>query len=159
ARVEKEKFTMKRQLACISPALVGLALLWPARLQAFCGFYVARADSTLYNSASQVVVVRDEDKTVLTMVNNYKGDPQEFALVVPVPVVLEREMVRVIDPQVVTHLDAYSAPRLVEYFDPDPCVPQPRDRALLGAGAGAVVSEMAARRKGESALGVTVEAE
>ncbi|HEV8717367.1 MAG TPA: DUF2330 domain-containing protein, partial [Candidatus Binatia bacterium] len=112
------------------------------------------------NSASQVVVVRDEDKTVLTMVNNYKGDPKEFALVVPVPVILEREMVRVIDPQVVTHLDAYSAPRLVEYFDPDPCLLQPKGGVLMGGavGAGAARPQVASR-KGESALGVTVEAE
>jgi hypothetical protein len=106
-----------------------------------------------------VVVVRDEDKTVLTMVNNYKGDPQEFALVVPVPVVLEREMVRVIDPKVITHLDAYSAPRLVEYFDPDPCVPpiaQPMSGVFLGAGAARMAKSAKAR---EQALGVTVEAE
>jgi hypothetical protein len=37
-------------------------------------------------------------------------------------------MVRVIDPKVVRHLDAYSAPRLVEYFDPDPCEPMPTAR-------------------------------
>jgi len=96
--IEKEEFAMKRQLVRVMLLLVSVAALWPTYGHAFCGFYVARADSTLYNSASQVVVVREEDKTVLTMVNNYKGDPKEFALVVPVPVVLEREMVRVIDP-------------------------------------------------------------
>ncbi|MGH7962846.1 MAG: DUF2330 domain-containing protein, partial [Candidatus Binatia bacterium] len=143
----------------IFPALFAVAILWPANGYSFCGFYVARADANLYNSASQVVVVRDEDKTVLTMVNNYKGNPQEFALVVPVPVVLERELVRVIDPKVVEHLDAYTAPRLVEYFDPDPCLqifPLAKGTGVLtgeavGASGGAMI--------GRSALGVTVEAE
>ncbi len=158
-KVEKEKFAMKRQLARVMLLLVSLVALWPTNGHAFCGFYVARADAKLYNSASQVVVVRDEDKTVLTMVNNYKGDLQEFALVVPVPVVLEREMVRVIDPQVITHLDAYSAPRLVEYFDPDPCQPRPipmeaQGRTLSGAAAGSL-----AQRREATSLGVTVEAE
>jgi hypothetical protein len=120
-KLKKEEFAMKRSLARVSLIVISLALFRPTVGHAFCGFYVARADAKLYNSASQVVVVRDEDKTVLTMVNNYKGDPKEFALVVPVPVILEREMVRVIDPGAISHLDAYSAPRLVEYFDPDPC--------------------------------------
>ena len=33
--------------------------------QAFCGFYVARADTSLFNSASQVVLVRDDNRTVV----------------------------------------------------------------------------------------------
>ena len=39
----------------------------------FCGFYVAKADTKLFNKASQVVIVRDEDKTVMTMANDFKG--------------------------------------------------------------------------------------
>lgn len=59
------------------------------------------------------------------MVNDYRGDPQEFALVVPVPTFLQREQIHVGDRAVIDHLDAYSAPRLVEYFDDDPCRPRP----------------------------------
>ena len=33
----------------------------------FCGFYVAKADTQLFNKASQVALVRHADKTVLTM--------------------------------------------------------------------------------------------
>ena len=61
--------------------------------------------------------------TVLTMVNDYDGDPKEFALVVPVPTFLEREQIHVTEKKVIDHLDAYTSPRLVEYFDPDPCIP------------------------------------
>src|SRR5215471_10344446 len=88
---------------------------------AFCGFYVAKADTKLFNQASQVVLVRNEDKTVLTMANDFRGDLKEFAIVVPVPTVLEKEQIHVGDRATLQHLDAYSAPRLVEYFDPDPC--------------------------------------
>src|SRR5947208_17014138 len=88
---------------------------------AFCGFYVSKADTTLFNKASQVVLVRHQDKTVLTMANDYQGDPKEFAIVIPVPTFLEREQIHVGDKALIDHLDAYSAPRLVEYFDPDPC--------------------------------------
>jgi len=110
---------MKR-LVVTAGLLAAFAWCGPA-LFAFCGFYVAKADTKLFNKASQVVLVRMDDKTVLTMANDFKGDPKEFAIVVPVPSVLEKGQIHVGDKALVDHLDAYSAPRLVEYFDPDPC--------------------------------------
>src|SRR3954464_8328466 len=98
-------------LAC---AAIGLL---PVSAPAFCGFYVAKADTKLFNKASQVVLVRDGDRTVLTMANDFQGDPKEFAVVIPVPTFLERGQIHVSDKAVIDHLDAYSAPRLVEYFD------------------------------------------
>jgi hypothetical protein len=88
---------------------------------AFCGLYVASGGAKLFNHRSQVALVRDGDRTVLTMASDYEGDPQQFALVVPVPVVLKRGQIHVGDSSLVASLDAYSAPRLVEYDDPDPC--------------------------------------
>src|SRR5262249_13791880 len=35
------------------------------RAEAFCGFYVSRADGKLFNKASHVVLVRDGDRTVI----------------------------------------------------------------------------------------------
>src|ERR1700736_6837835 len=87
----------------------------------FCGFYVAKADTKLFNKASQVVLVRDGDRTVMTMANDFKGDLKEFAVVIPVPTFLKREQIHVGDKALIEHLDAYSAPRLVEYFDENPC--------------------------------------
>src|SRR5437868_13254218 len=90
-------------------------------LWGFCGFYVAKADTKLFNKASQVVLVRQGDRTVLTMANDFKGDPKEFAVVIPVPTVLQKEQIHIGEKALLDHLDAYSAPRLVEYFDEDPC--------------------------------------
>ncbi len=123
---------------------------------AFCGFYVAKADSKLFNKASQVVLVRDEDKTVLTMANDYQGELDEFAVVVPVPTALEKGQIHVGDKALIEHLDAYSAPRLVEYFDPDPCVvAMPMSAAAIGGVARDAVTKATAR---ENALGITIEA-
>lgn len=90
---------------------------------AFCGFYVAKADAKLYNQASQVAIARDGNRTILTMANDYQGQPQDFALVVPVPTLLKKEQVRIGDPKIMQRLDSFSAPRLVEYFDQNPCEP------------------------------------
>ncbi len=95
---------------------------------AFCGFYVAKADSKLYNQASQVAIARSGDRTVLTMANDYQGEVKDFAMVVPVPTVITDKDVRVAELKIMERLDAFSAPRLVEYFDPDPCA-QPRFEA------------------------------
>ena len=123
----------------------------------FCGFYVAKADSKLFNKASQVVLVRQDDRTVLTMANDFRGDPTEFAIVVPVPTVLEREQIHVGDRAVLQHLDAYSAPRLVEYYDSDPCaVVMPRAQSFLRA---APSPTLASRDQAAAGLGVTIEAQ
>ena len=123
----------------------------------FCGFYVAKADTKLFNKASQVVLVRDDDKTVLTMSNDFRGDPKEFAVVVPVPTVLEKSQIHVGARALVDHLDAYSAPRLVEYFDSDPCLrPLPMSAPMAMSGVTGGVSNAAQRAKG---LGVTIEAQ
>ncbi len=128
----------------------------PAGLsQAFCGFYVAKADAKLFNEASQVVLVRDGDRTVITIASDYRGEPSEFAMVIPVPTFIERSQIHVADPEVVAHLDAYSAPRLVEYHDPDPCAPQ-YGVDWFAMATRAQPSPMTSERN--RALGVTVEA-
>ena len=125
--------------------------------QAFCGFYVARADTNLYNEASQVVLVRDGNRTVLTMANDFKGDVEDFAVVIPVPTFIEREQINVGDKAVIDHLDAYTSPRLVEYFDPDPCQ-RIEERMRMSADSGLPASALKAGAERELSLGVTIEA-
>jgi hypothetical protein len=52
--------------------------------------------------------------------------------VVPVPVVLGEGVVRVADMAALDHLDAYTAPRLAEYNDPNPCRIARRRDAVRG---------------------------
>ncbi len=138
--------------------LLAFALTFAPRAHAFCGFFVGKADAQLFNKSSQVALVRDGDRTVLTMSNDYQGPLSEFALVVPVPSVLTREQIHIGDRKLLERLDAYSSPRLVEYTDPDPC----EVRAVAG------LFELSARpmaarsadavREHAKAMGVTIEA-
>ena len=107
---------MKHKLLIIG----GIMILSPL-LYSFCGFYVSKADGTLKNKTSQVILVRDGNRTVITMYNDYKGDTRDFAMVVPVPVVLKKEDIHVVDQSIFQRLNDYSAPRLVEYWDQNPC--------------------------------------
>jgi len=131
----------------------------PGRAQAFCGFFVAGSDAKLTNNASQVVLMRKGNRTVMTMSNSYQGPPENFAMVVPVPVVLHKEDVKTLPADVFDRVDSLSAPRLVEYWEQDPCAPQAeRTMSLQGIGRGAGGSGKMGTHAGKD-LGVTIEAQ
>jgi hypothetical protein len=149
---------MLRKTAVFVTAL-GLVLGASARADAFCGFYVAKADTSLFNKASQVVLVRDGDRTVITMANDFRGNPREFAMVIPVPTAITREQIHVAESALVTHLDAYTAPRLVEYFDPDPCAMYDRLRSMEMSASAPAAAGAARQDVRAKSLGVTIEAQ
>ena len=124
---------------------------------AFCGFYVGKADSTLFNEASQVIVVRNENRTIISMQNDYKGDLKEFAIVVPVPQILQRGQINVGDRRIFDRIDAYSAPRLAEYYDGNPC--ERRKMMEMARSSAGQLAAPAAAARADKALGVTVEAQ
>ena len=109
---------MKKSILLLAFAM---AFVLPNQILAFCGFYVAGAGSELFNESSQIILVRDGDHTVVTMKNDYHGNMKEFAMVVPVPVLLKQSDIKVIDAGIFSTIDAYSSPRLVEYRDDNPC--------------------------------------
>lgn len=147
---------MTRSLVLTLTFLTGL-LIWSGSASAFCGFYVAKAETKLFNKASEVAIVRHDDKTVITMANDFKGDVKEFAMVVPVPAVLEKEQIHIGDAAVLKHLADYSAPRLVEYFDQNPCMRYDKMEQKSGALRNMAPASEASRAR-DQALGVTIEA-
>lgn len=104
------------------PLLLALIVaVAPQAALAFCGFYVGGAGKDLYNHATQVVLMRDGNRTVLSMQNDYEGPTEDFALVVPVPVVPKKADVKTLPRDVFDRVDQLAAPRLVEYWEQDPC--------------------------------------
>jgi hypothetical protein len=77
------------------------------------------------------------------MQNNYQGPPDRFAMMVPVPIVLQKENVKTLPREVFDRVDQLAAPRLVEYWEQE-VTRQPRPtahcsslrRARAGAGTG-----------------------
>ncbi len=151
----------KRTLpALAATVLATLAILAPpSEAQAFCGFYVSGADQKMFNNATMVVMMREGTKTVLSMRNNYEGPPEDFAMIVPVPQVLEEENVKVLQDSIFKKVDKLASPRLVEYWEQDPCnqIGYAQGFGGLGSiGVGRGGGGMASRSSG---LGVKVEAE
>jgi hypothetical protein len=100
---------------------------------AFCGFYVSGSDAKMYNDATNVVLMREGTRTVLSMQNDYKGPLEDFAMVIPVPVVLKPTDVKVVPKAVFDRIDSLGSPRLVEYWEQDPC-PEPYSGENAGYG-------------------------
>lgn len=101
-------------------ATILLCISMTVPVQAFCGLFVARASNTLENTASQVVIAHSGNRSILMMANDFQGDVQEFARIVPVPVVPSREQVSIGDGALMEKINAFTAPRLTQYFD-RPC--------------------------------------
>jgi hypothetical protein len=142
--------------------LIALVILCaaPAAASAFCGFYVSGADGGMFNNATQVVLMREGTRTVLSMQNNYQGPPTDFALVVPVPVVLQEDNVKTLPREVFTKVDQMGAPRLVEYWEQDPCAPDdPWKDGCPMCGAGAMPMSAVADAPMDRDYGVTIEAQ
>jgi len=133
-----------------------IALGVPGAAHAFCGFYINGAGGEMFNNATQVVLMRQGTRTVLSMQNNYQGPPSDFAMVVPVPVVLQETDVKTLPKTVFAKVDTMGAPRLVEYWEQDPCgrepEPAPRNYAPVGSARPSSV------RRDAGDYGVTVEA-
>ena len=148
---------LRHLLGAATLGLASLGLSAPAN--AFCGFFVAKADTDLFNDASKVALVRDGERTVITMASDYRGEPSEFAMVIPVVDVPEREQINVANPGLIEHLDEYTAPRLVEYHDEDPCNRLQYMRAVGNAGPPAPAAMADGMTEEAEELGVTIEAE
>ena len=102
-----------RSLALALPLVLALSAT-THEAKAFCGFYVGGADAKLFNNATMVVMMREGTRTVLSMQNNYQGPPENFAMVVPVPIVLREENVKTLPAEIFDRVDKLAAPRLVE---------------------------------------------
>jgi hypothetical protein len=135
-----------------------LTLLFSAA-HAFCGFYVGGADAELYNDATLTVLMRDGQRTVLSMQNTYQGPPEDFALVVPVPQVLQEENVKTLPREVFARVDRLAAPRLVEYWERDPCDPYKYDKRMAEESRAIPRRSSVKYSAGSKDLGVTIEAE
>lgn len=120
------------------------------QVSAMCGCFVAQivnSSAKLANRSNQVILARDGDRIAMSMANDYRGELKEFALLVPVPVVLKREQIHVGNSDIFDRLARVTAPRIVETsFGGD------------AFGPGAALQSVRESAQSHSTLGVTVEA-
>jgi hypothetical protein len=110
---------MKKAAAGALAILASVAV--PSTASAFSGMYVAKGDARLTSKIGHVVVMRDGVRTIVSMQNDYVGPPQPFAMVVPLPAVVAKESVHTLAKESFDVVDHLGSPRLVEYWEQDPC--------------------------------------
>jgi hypothetical protein len=145
----------------IAPTLLAaaVAVCFALPAHAFCGFFVGSAGSDLFASATHVLLLRDGQRTVLSMQNAYQGPPEDFAMVVPVPVVLKKEDVHTLPRSIFDRLEQLTAPRLVEYWEQDPCASGADEDAKEGGTGTRAKGEAGSMGNPNARWGVKVEAE
>ncbi len=111
--------------ARVAALLLVAPLLASAEARAFAGLYATRGPAPVRSPTSTVVLMRDGDRTVVSLRVDPGGAAGDLALVVPVPAPIERAAVRSLRPDAFERIERVSAPRLVEFWERDPCAPPP----------------------------------
>jgi Na+-translocating ferredoxin:NAD+ oxidoreductase RnfD subunit len=161
---------MKKSLLVPPIALLVAALVaMPRPAEAMCGCMMRiqppkptqqqLVAQKILNESSKVAMVRDGETTIMTMSNDVISVLDEFGLIVPVPTVIQKNDVRVVEQAVFTALEQLTNPRLMEKWDPDPCPAPPMevaaaDEAMAPRAAGAAPMKKARAQD----YGVKVEA-
>jgi hypothetical protein len=90
-----------------------MSLLLLAQAAFPCPTVATGTPSALSFDTAQVAIVRQGRDTTFSVSINPLGDPQDFALVLPVPVLLAESDIQTLDTEIFARLDGYSAPRHV----------------------------------------------
>lgn len=98
-------------------------LLASSQAQALPGFIAGKGESPRHNNATQVVLMKKGDATVVTIWADYEGPLDNFAVVFPVPADVKLRDVKTLKRDAVDHLDEITSPRFHEYWEMDACAP------------------------------------
>jgi len=78
-----------------------------------CPTIATGTPSELSFDVARVAIARQDSRTTFTVSINPSGEAQEFALVLPVPALLQEDDIKTLDPEIFSRLNGYSAPRMV----------------------------------------------
>ncbi|HMJ14339.1 MAG TPA: DUF2330 domain-containing protein, partial [Polyangiaceae bacterium] len=101
--------------------LFALAVASPAH--ALPGFYVGKSAGERTAHETHVVLMRKDERSVITVMPDYEGPFDAFALVLPVPADVTLAGVKTLKREFVDRVDQISAPRFHEWWEVDPCEP------------------------------------
>lgn len=111
------------QRTVVRAVLSGLVLAYSAlgsNAHALPGFFATKSGAAT-SSSTQVVLMMNDNETAVSVVTDYKGPSQPFALVLPVPDDVSLKEVVTLKRHSVERLDELTAPRFHEFWEMDPC--------------------------------------
>ncbi|HYP78605.1 MAG TPA: DUF2330 domain-containing protein [Polyangiaceae bacterium] len=102
-----------------------LLLLSAAPARAFPGFLASKTSTAIKVNSTQIVLMKKGNVTAVTVMSDYEGPLEPFAMVLVVPADVSADHVTTLKREYVDRLDSISAPRFHEYWEQDPCDPGP----------------------------------
>ncbi|HLV66709.1 MAG TPA: DUF2330 domain-containing protein [Polyangiaceae bacterium] len=112
----------RRLISCLTVcAALGLA----APASALNGFLAGKTDPDLKTHTTQVVVMKKGEMTAVSVMPDYQGPIEPFAIVLLVPGDVTAARVTTLKREFVDRVDTVSAPRFHEFWEQDPCDPGP----------------------------------
>jgi hypothetical protein len=108
------------------PLLISALLVSPAAT-AFPGLMASKGKPPVVNS-THIVVMKKGPTTVVSVMPDYQGGLEPFAVLLPVPPDVTADRVVTLKREYVDHADMISAPRFHEFWEQDPCDQGPTEQ-------------------------------
>jgi hypothetical protein len=115
-----------RLLGAATLALAVSAL--PRSAAAFPGFFASKKSEPIKNHSTQIAVMKKGADTVVSVMPDYDGPIEGFAMVLLVPSDVTTDKVTTLKRDFIDRLDSLTAPRFHEYWEQDPCDPGPAEQ-------------------------------
>jgi len=110
----------------LGAATLALAVLsGPRPAAAFPGFFASKKSEPIKTYSTQIAVMKRGPDTVVSVMPDYEGPLEGFAMVMLVPADVTGDKVTTLKRDFIDRLDSLSAPRFHEYWEQDPCDPGP----------------------------------
>ena len=110
----------------LGAATLALAVLsGPRPAAAFPGFFASKKQEPIKTYSTQIAVMKRGADTVVSVMPDYEGPLEGFAMVMLVPPDVTADKVTTLKRDFIDRLDSLSAPRFHEYWEQDPCDPGP----------------------------------
>lgn len=100
----------------------------PRSAAAFPGFFASKKSEPIKNHSTQIAVMKRAADTVVSVMPDYDGPIEGFAMVMLVPSDVTIDKVTTLKRDFIDRLDALTAPRFHEYWEQDPCDPGPAEQ-------------------------------
>lgn len=115
-----------RLLGAATLALAVSAL--PRSAAAFPGFFASKKSEPIKNHSTQIAVMKRGADTVVSVMPDYDGPIEGFAMVMLVPSDVTTDKITTLKRDFIDRLDSLTAPRFHEYWEQDPCDPGPAEQ-------------------------------
>jgi len=92
------------------------------------GFLVAKKETTGTVHATHVSIMMREGVNVVSVMPDYEGPLEPFAIVMPVPNDVVADHLKTLKREFVDRLEMLTAPRFMEFWEMDPCDPGPLEQ-------------------------------